>query len=46
MKNIVLILLFLVFSIFASAQTNADLVGQWYNSDDDIVITFFEDLNQ
>jgi uncharacterized protein (DUF2147 family) len=43
MKNIVLILLFLVFSIFASAQTNADLVGQWYNPDDDIVITFFEE---
>tara|TARA_B110001469_G_C9538539_1_gene267516 strand:+ start:279 stop:932 length:654 start_codon:yes stop_codon:yes gene_type:complete len=43
MKNIVLILLFLVFSIFASAQTNANLVGQWYNPDDDIVITFFEE---
>jgi len=43
MKNIVLILLFLVLSIFASAQTNANLVGQWYNPDDDIVITFFEE---
>ena len=43
MKNIILILLFLVISIFAFAQTNADLVGQWYNSEDDIVITLFED---
>ena len=43
MKNIILILLFLVISVFAFAQTNADLVGQWYNAKDDIVITLFED---
>jgi uncharacterized protein (DUF2147 family) len=43
MKNIILILLFLVISIFAFAQTNADLVGQWYNAKDDIVVTLFED---
>ena len=43
MKNIILILLFLVISVFAFAQTNADLVGQWYNAKDDIVITLFEE---
>ena len=43
MKNIILIPLFLVISIFAFAQTNADLVGQWYNAKDDIVLTLFED---
>ena len=43
MKNIILILLFLVISTFAFAQTNADLVGQWYNAKDDIVIALFED---
>jgi len=42
-KNIILILLFLVISIFAFAQTNADLVGQWYNANDDIVIALFEE---
>ena len=29
--------------MFAFAQTNADLVGQWYNAKDNIVITLFED---
>ena len=43
MKNIILILLFLVISIFTFSQTNADLVGQWYNAEDDIVVTLFED---
>jgi uncharacterized protein (DUF2147 family) len=43
LKNIILIPLFLVISIFAFAQTNADLVGQWYNAKDDIVLTLFED---
>lgn len=43
MKNIILISLFLVISILAFAQTNADLVGQWYNAKDDIVVTLFED---
>ena len=43
MQNIILIPLFLVVSIFAFAQTNADLVGQWYNAKDDIVVTLFEE---
>lgn len=29
--------------MFAFAQTNVDLVGQWYNAKDDIVITLFEE---
>jgi len=43
MKNIILILLFLVISIFAFAQTNADLVGQWYNAKNNIVVTLSDD---
>ena len=43
MKNIILILLFLVISVFTFSQTNADLVGQWYNAEDNIVVTLFED---
>ena len=43
MKNIILILLFSVISIFTFSQTNADLVGQWYNAEDNIVVTLFED---
>ena len=29
--------------MFAFAQTNVDLVGQWYSAKDDIVITLFEE---
>ena len=43
LKSIILIFLFLVISIFAFSQTNADLVGQWYNAKDDIEITIYED---
>ena len=43
MKNIILTLLFAVSSIFIFAQTNADVVGQWYNAEKDAVITLFED---
>ena len=43
MKNIILIYLFFAISVFALAQTNADLVGEWYNAKDDIEITIFED---
>ena len=43
MKNVILILLFAVSSVFAFAQTNADVVGQWYNSKGDAVITLFEE---
>ena len=43
MKNIILTLLFAVSSLFIFAQTNADVVGQWYNAEKDAVITLFED---
>ena len=43
MKNTILTLLFAVSSIFAFSQTNADVVGQWYNAEKDAVITLFED---
>jgi len=43
MKNIILILLFGLSSVFVFAQTNADIIGEWYNSEKDIVITLFED---
>jgi uncharacterized protein (DUF2147 family) len=43
LKNIILILLFSVISVFTFSQTNADLVGQWYNAEDNIVVTLFED---
>ena len=43
MKNIILLHLFFSISVFAFAQTNADLVGEWYNAKDDIEITLFKD---
>ena len=43
MKNIILIYLFFVISVFALAQTNADLVGEWYNAKDDIEMTLFKE---
>ena len=42
MKNIILTLLFFAISIFAFAQNNTDLLGEWYSSKEDIVITIFE----
>lgn len=32
-----------VSSILTFAQTNADIVGEWYNAEKDAVITLFED---
>jgi len=42
MKNILSTLLFLVISNFAFSQNNTDLLGEWYSSKEDIVITIFE----
>jgi len=42
MKNIILTLLFFAISVFSFAQNNTDLLGEWYNSKEDIVITIFE----
>ena len=43
MKNIILTWLFAISSVFAFAQTNADVVGEWYNTEEDVMITLFED---
>ena len=43
MRNIILTLLYVVSSVFVLAQTNADVVGEWYNAEKDAVITLFED---
>ena len=43
MKNTTLIFLFAFSSVFALGQTNADILGEWYNAKEDIIITLFED---
>ena len=43
MKSIILILFLIVSSVFSFAQTNADIVGQWYNVEEDVMITLFEE---
>ena len=43
MKNIILILLFGLSSVVACSQTNGDVVGEWYNAKEDVMITLFED---
>ena len=45
MKNFFLILLFSAVSVLAFAQKNAELIGEWYNNKEDVVITIFE-VNQ
>jgi uncharacterized protein (DUF2147 family) len=45
MQNRVLItfVVCVVSSVFTFSQTNADIVGQWYNAEKDAVITLFEE---
>lgn len=43
MRKTILTMVIVVSSIFAFAQTNADIVGEWYNAEKDAVITLFED---
>ena len=45
MKNRFLITLMVcgVSSVFTIAQTNSDIVGEWYNAEKDAVITLFEE---
>ncbi len=43
MRNIILSLLCGVSSVFVFAQTNADVVGEWYNAEKDAIITLFDD---
>ena len=43
MKKITTTLLFSFVGLFAFSQTNADIVGEWYNAEKDAVITLFEE---
>jgi len=43
MKKITTTLLFAFIGLLAFSQTNADIVGEWYNAEKDAVITLFED---
>jgi len=43
MKKIITTLLFAFVGLFAFSQTNADIVGEWYNAEKDAVITLFEE---
>jgi len=42
MKKITTTLLFAFVGLLAFSQTNADIVGEWYNAEKDAVITLFE----
>jgi len=43
MKKITTTLLFAFAGLIAFSQTNADIVGEWYNAEKDAVITLYED---
>jgi uncharacterized protein (DUF2147 family) len=43
MKKIKTTLLFSFVGLLAFSQTNADIVGEWYNAEKDAVITLFEE---
>ena len=43
MKKIITTLLFAFIGLLAFSQTNADIVGEWYNAEKDAVITLFEE---
>ena len=43
MKKTILSIALAVSSVIAFAQTNADVVGEWYNAEKDAVITLYED---
>ena len=43
MKKITTTLLFAFVGLLAFSQTNADILGEWYNAEKDAVITLFED---
>ena len=43
MKKMTITLLFSFASLIMFSQTNADVLGEWYNAEKDAVITLFED---
>ena len=42
-KQEIITIIFAFVGLLTFSQTNADLVGEWYNAKNDIVITIFED---
>ena len=45
MKKITATLIFTILTLFAFAQTNADVIGEWYNAEKEAIITIFEEDN-
>ncbi|MDC0204893.1 DUF2147 domain-containing protein, partial [Flavobacteriales bacterium] len=45
MKKIIGVLALAFLTFFSFAQTNADVIGEWYNAEKDAVITIFEENN-
>ena len=43
MRKQILTIALTITSVLAFAQTNSDVVGEWYNAEKDAVITLFED---
>ena len=43
MKKTILAIALSISSISAFAQTNSDIVGEWYNAEKDAIITIYED---
>ena len=42
-KKVTTTIFFIFFGLFALSQTNADILGEWFNSEKDAVITLFEE---
>ena len=45
MKKITATLVLSILTFFAFTQSNADVIGEWYNAEKDAVITIFEENN-
>ena len=45
MKEITITLILTALTLFAFAQQNTDVVGEWYNAEKDAIITIFEENN-
>ena len=45
MKKIIGVLVLFLLTLFSFAQTNADVIGEWYNAEKDAVIAIFEENN-
>jgi len=45
MKKITITLVLTILTLVTFAQTNTDVIGEWYNAEKDAVITIFEENN-